>query len=309
MKTEKQILITGGSGMIGSWLTAMLIQKGYGVAHLGRSKRKDGIKTFKWDPRKGEIENGALKDIDVIIHLAGAGIAEKRWTDRWKKEILSSRTETTLLLKKTLEAEPNHVSVFISSSGINYYGLDEEEKAWRESDASGKDFMARVCVAWEREVINLTSNSLRTVILRTGVVLSRDSVALSRLAMPVRFFVGAPLSSGKQYFNWVHIADLCRMYIKGIEDESMTGVYNAVAPQPITNRLLTKKIASTLNRPLWMPAVPGFVVRTIAGGVAEVVLAGGKVSSQKIESSGFQFQFQTIDSALQDVLVEHGRPE
>lgn len=301
MKSAEKILITGGSGMIGRRLTALLLQSGYEVAHLGRSKRMADIKTFLWDPYKKKIEKEAFQGVDVIIHLAGAGIADRRWNDKWKREILASRTETTRLLKETLDAESNEVATFISSSGINYYGLEDRGRAFVESDQSGRDFMAGVTIEWEAEADKLSTPQRRVVKIRTGVVLSRDSVALNRLARPVKLFVGAPIGSGKQYFNWIHIDDLCGIYIKAIGDPALSGVYNAVAPHPVTNKVLTKKIASVLERPLWLPRVPGFIVKMIAGQVAEVALNGGRVSSQKIESTGFAFRYQTIDAALGEI--------
>ncbi len=300
-KMIKNILITGGSGTIGRRLTMLLKKTGYNVSHLGRTRRNNDVKTYIWNPEKKEIETGALKDIDAIVHLAGAGIADKRWNDRQKEKILLSRTESTRLLKETLSSHAHHVTAFISSSGISYYGLEDKEKFFVESDPPENDFMATVTTAWEHEVDALSSLGLRTVKVRTGVVLNREGGALRRLETPIKYFVGAPLGSGEQYVSWIHIDDLCRIYIKAIEDTSMRGAYNAVAPHPVTNRELTRAIARALKRPLWLPAVPGFIVRIIAGEVADVVLKGGRVSSEKIEKAGFDFQFRSIDSALEDL--------
>lgn len=158
--------------------------------------------------------------------------------------------------------------------------------------------MAGVASAWEREVDALGGQGVRVVKVRTGVVLAREGGALKKLERPVKYFVGAPLGSGMQYVNWIHLDDLCRVYVKAIEDISMEGAYNAVAPNPVTNRELTRAIARALKRPLWLPAVPGFVVRLLAGEVADVVLKGGKVSAERIEKAGFDFQFKTVDRAL-----------
>ena len=304
METAKKVLITGGSGMIGKRLTALLLQEGYAVTHLSRSKKADNVKTFFWDPYRKEMDNNALENVDAIVHLAGAGVAEKRWNEKWKKEILASRTETTRFLKEMLERQPNSVTTFISSSGISYYGLENSHTGFMESDPAGTDFMASVTIDWEAEADKISGHGRRVVKLRTGVVLGRDSIALNKLAMPVKFFVGAPIGTGNQYFNWIHIDDLCAIYIKAIRDVSMTGAYNAVAPHPVTNREMTKEIAVALKRPLWLPPVPGFVVRIIAGQVAEVVLKGARVSSEKIESAGFQFQFTSIDAALRNIYAQ-----
>ena len=301
MASSRKILITGGSGMIGSRLTTLLTERGYEVAHLSRSKKNPDTKTFLWNPSANQIESGALKDIDAIIHLAGAGIADKRWNADIKKEILLSRTQSSGLLAETLRKEPHRVQVLVSASGISYYGVEDPVRAFVESDPPADDFLARVTIAWEKDVDEL-KDVLRTVRIRTGAVLSTKGGALVRLAQPVKFFVGAPLGSGKQCVNWIHLDDVCGIYIKAIEDSSMRVVYNAVAPLPVTNKELTLEIARVLKRPLWLPPVPGVIVKLIAGDVAEFVLKGGKVSSEKIEKAGFHFRFKTVSSAMEDLL-------
>ena len=304
MESAKKILITGGSGMIGTRLTALLTARGYRVSHLVRSRRDSSVNSFIWNPDRNEIDINALQDVDVIIHLAGKGVADKRWNAQHKKEILSSRTDSVRLLNKTLAKADHHVSTFISASGISYYGLgDPPGNAFVESDPSATDFMARVTVAWEKEVLAISEPAIRKVMIRTGVVLSRTGGALAKLITPVKYFVGAPLGSGKQYTNWIHLDDLCGIYIKAIEDPLMSGAYNAVAPNPVTNKELTREIARVLKRPLWLPPVPGFLVKLIAGEVAEVVLKGGKISSKRIENEGFEFEFREVRPALEDLLA------
>ena len=285
--------------MIGTRLTTLLQGRGYDVSHLGRARKNGAVKTFIWNPAKNEIDTEALSEADAIINLAGAGIADRRWNDRWKKEILLSRTESARLLNETLRAHSHHVAAFISASGISYYGLEDRGRPFVESDPPAGDFMAGVAAAWEREVDALRGTGLRVVKVRTGVVLAREGGALKKLELPVKFFVGAPLGSGQQYVNWIHLDDLCRVYVKAIEDASMQGAYNAVAPNPVTNRELTRAIAKVLKRPLWLPAVPAFAVKLLAGEVAEVVLKGGKVSAEKIEKAGFEFQFKNLEQALE----------
>lgn len=299
MEKVKNVLITGGSGLIGRRLTILLTKNGYEVAHLGRTRKTSGVKSFIWDPAQGKIESEALKDIDVVIHLAGAGIADVRWTSRRKREILDSRKQSTRLLNDTLKKQPHRVATFISASGISYYGLGQTERAFVESDPPADDFMARVTVAWEHEADEIVQRGIRVVKLRTGVVLSREGGALKRLETPIKFFVGAPLGTGRQYVNWIHIDDLCSIYLQAIGDASMNGAYNAVAPNPVTNEELTRALARALRRPLWLPSVPAFAVKLVAGEVAELVLRGGKISSKKIESTGFSFRFETAHSAIE----------
>lgn len=303
MRSPGKILITGGSGLIGQRLTVLLQERGHEVTHLGRSGKNGPVRTFIWDPGRNEIEPGVLQDVDAIIHLAGAGIAEKRWNEKRKREILLSRTQSAQLLATTLKNASHHVSTFVSASGISYYGLgDAPPGGFVETDPSATDYLARVTVAWEKGAVEIEDRNIRTVMIRTGVVLSRRGGALEKLAMPVKFFLGAPLGSGKQYVNWIHLEDLCGIYVKAVEDQSMYGAFNAVAPNPIRNLDLTRVIAKVLKRPLWMPPVPGFFVKLIAGEVAEFVLKGGKISSAKIEQAGFDFQFRTVDKALEDLL-------
>jgi uncharacterized protein len=302
MSPAKNILITGGSGMIGSRLTTLLIEAGHRVSHLSRSPGQSSVKTFAWHPERSFIDEKAFEDIDTIVHLAGAGIADKRWSARRKTEILLSRTDSSRLLAEAIRRVANHVSALISASGISYYGLKDPGRPFDESEPPAQDFMAKVTVAWEKE-IDAVKDRVRVVKIRTGVVLSQDGVAMKKLTMPVKFFVGAPLGSGKQFVNWIHIDDVCRMYVKAVEDPNMQGVYNGVAPNPVTNAELTRELARVLNRPLWLPPVPRFIVKLIAGEVADVVLEGGRISSSKIEQSGFHFQFGTIRTALQDLLA------
>ena len=305
MQDSKKILITGGSGTIGQRLTQLLVKRGHHVSHLGRSKRDSRVKTFLWNPEKKDIDAAALRDVDVIVHLAGAGIADKRWNEGRKREILVSRTGSTRLLNEALSGMRHKVKTFVSASGISFYGLDACPRGtFVESDLPASDFMAVVAVAWEKEVNEMPS-SIRKVMIRTGVVLSRNGGALEKLAMPIRYFVGAPLGSGQQVVNWIHLDDLCGIYMKAIDQPQLSGPFNAVAPNPVTNKELTREIARILKRPLWLPPVPGFVVQAIAGGVAEIVLNGGKISSEKIESTGFKFQFSTVGEALVDLLQYH----
>ena len=301
MSVAKNILITGGSGMIGTRLTTLLIEEGHRVSHLTRSPGKSSVETFLWDPERSFIDVKAFAGIDTIIHLAGAGIADKRWNARRKREILLSRTDTMRLLAQTLQRIEHDVTTVISASGISYYGLADHQRSFIEEDLAGDDFMAKVTVEWEKEVDAL-KDKFRIVKIRTGVVLSEDGVAMRKLTMPIKFFVGAPLGSGKQFVNWIHIDDVCRIYLKAVEDPSMEGVFNAVAPNPVTNAEMMRELASVLKRPLWLPPVPGFIVKLIAGEVGDVVLKGGKISSRKTQQSGFQFQFETVRSALEDLL-------
>ncbi|MEK6481467.1 TIGR01777 family oxidoreductase [Catalinimonas sp. 4WD22] len=301
---SKNVLITGGTGMIGSRLTPMLQEKGYEVSHLSRSRTgKEAVKTYVWDIQKKEIEPEALKQADYIIHLAGAGIADSRWTESRKQIIIKSRTETTRLLHDGLAQLGQHkVKAFLSASGISIYGSDTGSTEIYESSPKSDEFIADVVKQWEASVDEISRLNIRTIKLRTGVVLSMKGGALPKIVQPIKLGAGAPLGSGEQYMSWIHIDDICRMYIHALEKEDVHGVYNAVAPRPVTNKELTQTAAKILHRPLILPNVPAFALRLAFGEMASIVLGGNKLSNQKIESTGFDFRYKRVEAALTDLL-------
>lgn len=296
----KTILITGASGLIGTRLTEMLLSEGFRVRHLTRSKKSNGVPSFVWDVRQELLEEGAFDSVDVIIHLAGAGIADKRWTDDRKKEILESRTKSTALLVEKLRTTKHTVQAFIASSAIGYYGF-EGDKVFSENDEPGTDFLAGVVKQWEALVDKIKTLNIRTVKIRTGIVLSKEGGALKEIAKPVQFGFGAPLGTGQQHMSWVHIDDLCRMFLFAITNKQMTGPYNGVSPTWTTNETLTKVVAKILKRPLWLPNVPGFALKLVLGEMADLVLQGSKISSAKIEDAGFDYRFPVLVNAVQDL--------
>ena len=295
-----RILITGASGLVGTRLTVLLQERGHEVSHLGRSKKSGSIKSFVWDVQTGTIEAEALKNTDVVIHLAGAGIADERWTKKRKQEILESRTKSTALLVQKLNEASNAVKALISASAIGYYGMTLGPEEFTEASRPGTGFLADVVTAWEHEADQL--NNKRLVKIRVGVVLSKNDGALNEIAKPVRFGVGAPLGTGDQYVSWIHLDDVCGIFIKAVEDESMHGAYNATAGA-VTNRVLTQAIAKTLHRPVWLPAVPAVALKLFLGELADLVLLGSNVASDKIRQAGFSFTYHTLEKALNNLLV------
>lgn len=298
------ILITGGSGLIGTQLTELLRQRGHSVSLLSRSNQPGEHKSYVWKVDQNYIEPGAFEGIDAIVHLAGAGIADKPWTIERKREILESRTHSTRLLVNALKNTHHKVKTVIAASAIGYYGFGEQQEVFTEDSEAGKDFLADVTSRWERETENFTELGVRVVKIRIGIVLSKRGGALEEIARPVKYFVGAPLGSGDQYVSWIHMEDLCQIFVKAIEDSSMQGAYNAVSPSPLTNRELTKAIARTLHRPLLLPPVPPFVLKLLLGEMADLVLNGSKVSGSRIIQSGYQFKYSDINQALEDLLVK-----
>ena len=296
------ILITGGSGLIGSALTKALQQEGHTVRWLSRTAgTHNGVKAFAWDGTKGTMDATALQGVDHIIHLAGAGIADKRWTDARKKELEQSRAESARLLLRVAKAQGFAPKSLISSAGINYYGAVTGEHTFTENDAPGTDHIAHLSKVWE-DAVDEWAPLCRVVKLRTPLVLARDGGGLPKLAMPVRFGLGAPLGSGKQWMPWVHLADLVRIYQHALTHEAMHGAYNANAPEQPTNRDFTKAVAKVLGRPMFLPAVPGFLLKIALGELSSILLEGSRASNAKLLGTGFTFQYDTLSSALKDCL-------
>lgn len=298
---SQRVLITGGTGLVGTRLTELLLQRGHRVVHLSRQARTGAVPAFSWDVKKGTLDERALEGVTAIVHLAGAGVADERWTPARKREILESRVASTQLLGKYLPKH-HHITTLLSASAIGYYGFQTTENWLNESSPVGTDFLAEVTHAWEVEVDRLALPHLRRAKFRIGIVLSAKGGALTEIAKPVRWGVGAPLGTGNQYMSWVHIDDLCAMFIHALENKNVSGTYNAVGPQPATNRELTKAIAAALGKPLWLPPVPAFVLRLMVGEMAAMVLNGTRISPDKIVETGFQFQFPELHGALEDLL-------
>lgn len=299
------VLITGGTGSIGRRLTQLLQQEGFQVSLLSRSSKSiPDVRVYQWDIKNGQIDAQAITTADHIIHLAGEGIADSRWTDERKDEILNSRTQSTELLAQTLEENNHHVKSFIGASAIGYYGADTGDRPLTETSVGGTDFMAQVVRAWERSEDQIAALGIRTVKMRTGIVLTMDGGALPKLVQPVRLGAGAPIGSGQQYMSWIHLDDLCRMYIQALTDESWQGAYNAVAPTPVTNETLTKAIAQVLHRPTILPNIPTFAIKLLYGEMAIVVTGGNYVLNRRItEETSFTYKYTDLVKALEDLLM------
>lgn len=300
----KKILITGGSGLIGTRLTELLTEAGHSVAHLGRSVRNSSVKTYLWDIGTKTIDRSAFVGADAIINLAGTNVGDKRWTRKRKEDILQSRLQSTRLLFEELKNGDNQVATFVSASAVGFYGSGDNQTYFTEDDSQGKGFLADVVGKWEHAVDDIATLGIRVVKLRAGVVLSERGGALKEMLLPVKLYVGSPLGTGEQMLSWIHIDDLCHIFIKAVEDEAMNGVYNAVAPNPVSNRELTYLMAKILKRPILLPRVPAFAIKVLFGEMAEVVLEGSKISSKKILAAGFNFKFENAGDALVDLLQE-----
>ena len=322
------IMITGGTGTVGKRLTDLLLKKGHSVIIVGRGEHSKGSSTSKpsnsssafnqtnlryaqWNIDAQTIDESAIQQADYIIHLAGAGVADKRWSDARKKEIADSRINSCALIVKALSSIPNKVKGVISASAIGWYGpdnqLDDEGNASTGLDKRGfteaanpyPDFLGNTCKAWEDSITPVKAFGKRLVILRTGIVLSNQGGALVEFKKPLLFKTAAILGSGKQMISWIHVDDLCNQYIYAIENEQMNGVYNAVAPHPVSNQSLTIELAKKICGSFYIPFyVPAFVLKIALGEMSIEVLKSATVSSHKIEAVGFHFQYPSIHDAL-----------
>ncbi len=298
-----KVLITGGTGAIGSQLCDFLSEQNFEVSILSRSKNKNSkYPTYLWDYEHSLIDKQAFEQCDYIIHLAGAGIADKRWTQERKKEIRNSRVKTTALLYKSLSNTNHKVKGIISASAVGYYGQITTPLNFKEEDPPGNDFVASVCKAWEAEVNRFNELSIRTVNLRIGIVLMKKGGALEKMTQPFRWNVGAPLGNGKQIVPWIHISDLNQIVIQALMTSQMEGAYNCCAPDAVNNATFSEQIANTLGKSIWLPHVPSFILSLLLGNRAVLLTEGSRVSAKKILNTGYVFNYPKLQQALKDLL-------
>ncbi|OSZ76950.1 TIGR01777 family protein [Chitinophagaceae bacterium IBVUCB2] len=301
------VLITGGTGLVGNQLRQALLAKGYRVIILtrqGEAKKPGSSYLFaQWNVEKQTIDEWAIAEADYIIHLAGAGVADKRWTEKRKQEIVKSRVNGSKLIADSLKMLPNKVKAIISASAIGWYGPDPSipnPAPFTENDPADDSFLGDTCKKWEEIITTAEQVGKRVVRLRTGIVLSNSGGALQEFKKPLNFGVAAILGNGKQIISWIHIDDLVQMYIAAIENEKMRGAYNAVAPDPISNKQFTLYLAR--KKKFFIPVhVPSFILKLVLGEMSIEVLKSATVSCYKILASGYVFQYPTHQSALDDL--------
>jgi len=297
-----KVLITGGTGLIGTRLAEMLIDGGYEVALLSREPAKSShFRSFRWDPQAGTIDEAAVPYADYIVSLAGASVSDGKWTDERKRDIMTSRLGGLALLARELAKPGHHVQAVISASAVGIYGDAGEQVVTEETPPAlpTHDFLADVSHQWELAAAPIAALGIRTVIPRIGVVLSTAGGALPQIAKPVKLGAGAALGSGKQYMSWIHLDDICRLFIAMLEDKAWQGTYNAVAPYPATNQAFTEVLAQVLHRPLILPKVPAFGLKLAMGEMSEIVLASQNVSAAKVLARGFRFEYPELRGALE----------
>ena len=290
--------------MVGRALVNHLLKKNYRVTILTRNmdnlKPEKGVDYALWDVKKGEIDVSAIAKADAIIHLAGAGVMDKKWTAEYKKEILESRTKSSELLIDTLRKNKHNVKVIVSASAIGWYGEDKiPGHFFTEDEPYDKDFLGEVCMQWEKSTEPAEQLGIRVCRLRTGIVLSKEGGAYPEFKASLKFGIASILGNGKQVISWIHIDDLCRAYIYALENEMMKGSYNAVAPAPVKNKLLTLTIADKVKGKFYIPVhVPQFVLQTMMGKRSIEILKSTAVSSKKIMKEGFTFLYPEIKTAI-----------
>lgn len=294
---KERVLVTGGSGLVGRQLTALLIKNNYEVAILSRKKNNGELKSFFWDYENNILDPEAIEFADIIVHLAGEGIANKRWTNNQKTKIEESRTKTTKLLFETVKKAKRKPHTIISASAIGIYGISASDKVFVEDDKSANDFISQLVVKWEAAVDEFKTIGIRTVKFRIGIVLSKEGGALAKIMIPIKLGIGSAIGTGRQFMPWIAIDDLIRMFLFATQNK-IEGVFNAVSPQHISNFEFSKAIANHLNKPFFMPKVPAFLLKLMLGEMSQIILTGNKVSSIKIDDLGFEFNFKNINEFL-----------
>ncbi len=295
----RRVVITGGTGLVGMHLSTLLEKEQYDVVHLSRSNKPgERFKTYRWEPESGYCDKNAFKNGDTVIHLAGANIGERRWTARRKRAIINSRTESARLIYDASVASGIRLDAFITASGKDYYGCGISEKIFGETDPPGTDFMAETCRLWEAAAEPFEAAGVRVVKIRTALVLAAKGSAISKLMAPARAGLIIRLGTGRQYFPWIHIYDLCNVYLKAVSDSAMSGPFNASAPDHITHDRLMSVIARYKHLPIFIPHVPGWLLHLILGEMSVVLTTGSRISPARLIRSGFEFRYPDIDRAL-----------
>ncbi|MDO5735122.1 MAG: TIGR01777 family oxidoreductase [Propionibacteriaceae bacterium] len=302
MRPAKTFLITGGTGLVGRRLTELLLAEGHGVKHLSRSRTSGGhVESFVWNLAQDYVDPDALAGVDVIVHLAGAHIAEGRWSEARKKELGESRIETLNLLKRHLLGSSHTVSTLISSSAQGYYEPNQRRVLHEEDDAD-EGFMGQLCAGWEAAATSWTEMGVRVAINRIGLVLSRSGGVLEAIMGPIGMRLSPVFGNGSQMYSWIHVDDLCRMIMFEAEDASVQGVFNAVAPNPVSQRELNQAITAQMGRTAVTLRAPKFLLHAVMGERAVVVTDSFNVSSDKVEKAGYDFQYFTIGQAMKDLI-------
>lgn len=303
------VLITGGTGLVGRALTALLLDKGYKVIILSRKPGEShhpNLRYAEWDVARKTMDATALQEADHIVHLAGANVGDGRWTNKRKQEIIDSRVESADLLYEQLRQHPNKVKKVISASATGYYG-PYTDHTFREEDPPADDYLGKVCVAWEKSVLQMEELGKKVILLRTGIALSLEGGALKEFYKPLRLGFATIMGNGQQYISWIHLHDLVRLYFSAIVNDRMNGAYNAVAPNPVTNEALVLALARAAKGKSFIPMhVPAFALKLALGEMSEEVLKSVRASADKIRETGFLFSYPEVNGAMEQIIKAKG---
>lgn len=299
-----RVLITGATGLIGSKITKLCHENGIKVNYLSTSKNKiqnkDNYRGFYWDPSSGEIDAACLEGVGAVINLAGANIFQP-WTKAAKARILDSRLNSLNTLYKILHENEHEVGHLVSASAIGIYPSSLQKMHFEDEKAVDNSFLGEVTKKWEAAADRFRDLEIRVSKVRIGLVLSDRGGALAQMKKPIKYNMGAALGSGKQWQSWIHIEDLARIFLYILQN-GLSGVYNAVAPNPVTNSTLTQQLAKTMGKNIWLPNVPAFALKLLMGEMATIILSSQLVSSKKIREAGFSFHYINLERALRDLL-------
>ncbi len=297
----KKILIAGGTGFVGKQLIPFLVEKGYSIHVLTRkpsANSTENICFFRWDIERQYIDKKAFEGVEILINLTGANIGEKRWTEQRKKEIIDSRINSIDVLYQYISENKFNINTFISSSAVGFYGAVTTDKTFVETSESGNDFLASVCQKWEDAALKFNDLGIRTIILRKGVILGKEGGMVKKLSPLAKLGINVSLGSGKQYLPWIDIRDLVRLYDFILSNTQLEGIFNAVATEQITMSDLSKALLQAFGKKSFLPNAPAFVIRLLFGEMAVMLLEGSKVSNEKLKTTGFIFEFDTIEKSL-----------
>lgn len=299
----KTIVISGGTGLLGMRLSYLLKQLGYEVRHLSRTENLNAeYPAYHWDFKKQYINPLALQGADAIVHLAGANLADARWSPARKKELLDSRVETTKLLAQAIEKQSVKPKVFVACSAVGFYG-SQDNTILTESSPKGNDFMSEICEKWEQSSESIRKQGIRTPIIRVGVVFSTQGGALAEFKKSYPFRIGAYFGWGQQYYPWIHIDDMCKIFIKAIEDASMSGIYNGAAPTPATTKEIAKAIANAYQQKTLLLPVPTPFLRLAMGEMASIVLNSTRAVPKALQDMNFEFEYPVLTPAIKNLLL------
>ena len=301
---KKNVLISGGSGFVGKHLTNLLIEKGYTVSILSRTKKSNSGSVFyyTWNVEKQIIDKEAVFNADYIIHLAGENIAGKRWSRERKEAIITSREESAKLIYGVVKKQVKKPEAFISASGVGIYGAISGQAICTEDQKPANDFLGLTCQKWEAVCDEFQRDGIRTVKVRTGLVLGKNDGFLEKLKPIFKFKLGSALGSGSQYMPWIHIDDLCAIYLEAIENSGMTGAYNAAITDDTTNSSFSTTFAKVYGYKIWLPNVPAFLLKLLLGEMAKLLLTGRRVSNEKIKLVGYTFKWKNLEEAIRSCI-------